>query len=89
MLQQKVAAYLTKVLDGFESKFGVSPDVKVTILLCCDYPVHPDAAEVIEDCGEPAIPCGAGFAVKGTLRKPWFHRLLRGMFRGASSRVPD
>jgi hypothetical protein len=50
-IRQKVQTYLTViVMDEFQDEMGRLPREKITIVIACKHPIHPDALIVIEEC---------------------------------------
>jgi hypothetical protein len=47
----KIAYYLDVIdLPDFQADMEFPPRDRTTIILCCDYPIHPRAAAVIAEC---------------------------------------
>jgi len=47
----KIAYYLDVIdLPDFQADMAFPPRDRTTIILCCDYPIHPRAAAVIAEC---------------------------------------
>lgn len=50
-IRQKVETYLEVVdIDEFQSEMGHPPRNKTSIVIACDYPIHPAAMDVIKEC---------------------------------------
>ncbi|MFM9961285.1 MAG: DUF6572 domain-containing protein [Planctomycetaceae bacterium] len=50
-IRNKISMYLTVIgLDEFQTELGHPPLDRISIVLSCDFPIHPTAMNVIEEC---------------------------------------
>ena len=64
-IRRKVAYYLDVIdLAEFQTEMGYPPRDRISIILRCDHPIHPRAAEVIAGCQRGAHKRGARLEVQ-------------------------
>jgi hypothetical protein len=64
-IRRKVAYYLDVIdLAEFQAEMGYPPRDRISIILRCDHPIHPRAAEVISECQTGARKRGARLEVQ-------------------------
>lgn len=58
-IRHKVGYYLDVIdLPEFQEDMGHPPRDRTSIIIACDFPIHPWAAEVIEECQEASTQRG-------------------------------
>lgn len=64
-IRQKVGYYLDVIdVPEFQADMGHPPRDRISIVLACNFPIHPDAAEVIADCQSAAASRGVQVVVQ-------------------------
>ena len=64
-IRRKVAYYLDVIdLAEFQAEMGYPPRDRISIILRCNHPIHPRAAEVIAECQTGARKRGARLEVQ-------------------------
>ncbi|MBC7964550.1 MAG: hypothetical protein H7Z17_01395 [Fuerstia sp.] len=67
-IRQKFATYLEALeCEEFQSEMGHPPRDKTTIILVCEYKIHPETQIVIEECRTLAAAKGVSVAIQTTL----------------------
>jgi hypothetical protein len=63
-IRQKVAYYLDVIdLPEFQTEMGHPPRERTSVIIHCDFPIHPRAAAVIKECQVLAAQRGIHLAV--------------------------